>query len=192
MEEQIKLNFSDEKKENSEVACEILNKKHKNDNDDDNDNDIDNDNDDSVKNEAKETDGKDKPVVMSKNGLKRLRRKENYKAKKKEKREQLKLVKRQNREERGDKPIIQSSEEELQARREERIALKQEASDKFNKACQNNFAIIIDCSWEHIHNESSLCSLNQQVTHCYAQNRKHSHPSYLYVTGIGNTYILLS
>jgi hypothetical protein len=58
-------------------------------------------------------------------------------------------------------------------------------TDLFLRRASDNFCIIIDCSWEDHHTQSTLNSLTQQIMFCHGLNRKHSHPAPVYLTGVG-------
>ena len=67
----------------------------------------------------------------------------------------------------------------------ERKLLKQQKKDDFLSECDQNFKVIIDCSWEESHTDSTLKSLTQQIMYCYGSNRRYEHPSRIFVTGVG-------
>jgi tRNA (guanine9-N1)-methyltransferase len=62
---------------------------------------------------------------------------------------------------------------------------KRQYKQNYLESCQNNFSIIIDCSFEDNHNDADLKSLGQQIAYSYGYNRRHSNPCELYLTGMG-------
>lgn len=137
---------------------------------------------------------------MSKNLLKRIRKAERWEElkilKKKLKKEKALAQKLANQKDSNDNQSTGGSCTENNVPREgdeclsdkshvPREIRKQEAIETFQKACDNNFNIIIDCDWENIHAEGPLKSLCQQVLFCYGINKKHSNPVSLFVTGVG-------
>ena len=62
---------------------------------------------------------------------------------------------------------------------------REQFKQNYLASCQNNYSIIIDCSFEDCHNETDFKSLGQQIAFSYGYNRKHSHPCDLYLTGMG-------
>ena len=77
------------------------------------------------------------------------------------------------------------TEEEKEARRQNRGVRKKQEEVDYKEQCNANFGIVIDCKWEDVHDENGLKSLMKQVIHAYAVNRKFSRPSHLYLTGVG-------
>jgi tRNA (guanine9-N1)-methyltransferase len=135
-------------------------------------------------NEISNHEGNDVPKI-SKNQLKRQRRAEYMQRKRNEKRQKLKEEKQLKKSLASDSNALSSSIPRVIYTAEEKAALKEERERKFQSSCDNNFAVILDCSYESLHLERALKSLCQQIMFCYALNRSHEHPVSLHVTGIG-------
>jgi tRNA (guanine9-N1)-methyltransferase len=141
--------------------------------------------------EQKEEDDGDGEKKLSKNQLRKIRKTQKWEAAKLLKKEQKKLVK-MNKRKREDEEV---EEEERNSRcrnengdhseNQERKLLKQQKKDKFLQECNANFKVVIDCSWEDDHTESTLKSLTQQISFCYGSNRRYNHPSRIFITGVG-------
>jgi tRNA (guanine9-N1)-methyltransferase len=137
-------------------------------------------------------------LVMSKSMKKkeelRMKKKEIFKQKKLEKKARRKQIKRQLASSSSKLATTvnnASSEDEIKSCPDpdvlaQRNARKRRRLEEFLALCNQNFEIIIDCSWEHEHNESSLNSLTQQIMYCYGFNRRHSHPVNFKLFSIGN------
>lgn len=114
---------------------------------------------------------------LSKNQLKRLKRRELF--------EQIKEVKKQKRsaEMKGEsRHEIVPRNESMFLERQERKKFKDTA---FIEAATQNFHVVIDCSWEAEHTESTLKSLTQQIMFCYGCNKRHEKPAFLHLSHIG-------
>lgn len=134
--------------------------------------------------------------VMSKNQRKRLAKQElrqvaklAKKEREKEKKRELAAARRADREQRkqevGSKDDSPRSNDDPAAvsrlTKEKRDVLKASYLD----AVRRGITIIIDCSWEDKHTESTLKSLTQQIMYCYGCNRRHTNPAQLHLTGLG-------
>jgi tRNA (guanine9-N1)-methyltransferase len=134
---------------------------------------------------------------ISKNQLKRLKKMHKWEEKVRYQKEQKKL-KKKNKRKREDGEDVEDEEQDNEQTdgkrgqkqppgREtiERQLFKQQQKDNFLKECDLNYQIVIDCSWEDHHSESTLKSLTQQIMYCYGSNRRYAHPSRIFVTGVG-------
>ncbi|RYH22447.1 hypothetical protein EON65_19170 [archaeon] len=137
-----------------------------------------------------------KPNMTSKKELKRQQRREAYKESKKEQKLKKKLQKRQRRELAGDSDGKQGDEvpnekEGDEAKDGERdcsgsiTQRKRIRKEDFATVCANNFHVIVDCSWEDFHTDSTLKSLTQQIMFCYGFNRRHDKPVTLHLSSLG-------
>jgi tRNA (guanine9-N1)-methyltransferase len=131
---------------------------------------------------------------ISKNQLKKIKKMQKWEEKVKYQKEQKKLMKKNKRKREDGEG--EADEEEGQADKPEqtqvtgretieRQLFKQQLKEKFLKECDINYQVVIDCSWEDHHSESTLKSLTQQIMYCYGSNRRYDHPSRIFVTGVG-------
>ena len=118
---------------------------------------------------------------LSKKQLKRMKRQEEWEAKKKElrkqRKERIKEKKKQNANKSDNKPQT-ASENEVHKTREERTKELIEKS-------QNGIKIIIDCDFEDLMNDKSINSMSRQVASCYSINRKAEQPFNLILYNVG-------
>lgn len=149
-------------------------------------------------------------VKLSKNQYKKLLKKQKWEEKQLLKKNLKKLKKRKVLEE-GEQ--VEEVEEEKKRQRieenentlnnsltnmnedktNERKLLKEQNKNTFLSKCSENFPVVIDCSWENEHTESTLKSLTQQLMYCYGLNKKYDQPSRIFITGVGpKTLELLS
>jgi tRNA (guanine9-N1)-methyltransferase len=129
---------------------------------------------------------------LSKNQLRKLRKTQKWEAAKLFKKEQKKLMKMNKRKREGDEEAEEGEDggegnvdTDHSSENHERKLLKQQKRDNFIQECNLNFKVVIDCSWEDDHNESTLKSLTQQIMYCYGSNRRYDHPSRIFITGVG-------
>lgn len=143
---------------------------------------------------------------MSKKQLKRLRRqevweqqkalkREKQRTKRQEKAAEKRLLKEQqegSEEDSSDKKKARTDgngngdgSNQTNDNKETRVERKKKIQDQFLHNCSQNFSIIVDCAWESYHSDRALASLGQQLLFCYGENRKASHPSTMYYTGVG-------
>lgn len=78
-------------------------------------------------------------------------------------------------------PIILTGDELILSRKERKESFRKE----FISQCLKNFTVIIDLNWEEHHTEKALKSLKQQVMYCYGDNKRHTHPALIHLTGLG-------
>lgn len=130
--------------------------------------------------------------VLSKNARKRLlkaeRREQHWAEKKRRKKEQKReerermLLRREEMISRGE--LEDTKDKERRIDPEDRRKRKEAEKRDFLRKCEENFMVVIDCSFEKEHSESSLRSLSQQIMHSYGANRRSARPCRLLVTGI--------
>lgn len=154
--------------------------------DDDQDGEGDHTNDD----QGNESAPKKRLTKSEKKLLARQKHREMLHAAKARKKQQKKEQKQQLRAERGDTssdrpPRTVEDDEEQRAISEERRIRKQKELQTFLQACNNNFEIILDCTWENEHNYQTLSSLVQQIVFCYGANKKAKHPCGVRLFGMG-------
>eukprot|EP01031_Cornospumella_fuschlensis_P042786 gene42786-52281_t len=135
-----------------------------------------------------------KPNMNSKKELQRQLRREAYREAKKVKKQKKKLEKQLRRElaaesagqEGGDaKNGSDTNSAEGQDRPTSITQRKRMKKECFASVCANGFHVIIDCSWEDFHTESTLKSLTQQIMFCYGFNRRHEKPVTLHLSSLG-------
>lgn len=130
-----------------------------------------------------------KQETKSKNALKRERRQEFWQGKKQDMKRQKKEQKRLRKvllgeaedANSGDTQVKEVSAEVLEARRQRREEEKKEFLERTDRC----YSVVIDCNFESAHNDKSLQSLGNQVSFCHSVNKKCTHPSRLYVSGVG-------
>ncbi len=123
----------------------------------------------------------DSPKI-SKKDAKRLKRKQLYDQLKAEKKQKIQEEKEKKSVDEGN---IKPSSERNEAMYAERQERRKNQEQEFLQTASNNFHVIIDCSWENDHSESSLKSLDQQIMLSYGINKKHEKPVYLHLTHLG-------
>lgn len=123
-------------------------------------------------------------VSVSKSQLKRLKRKLMFDMRKKMKKQQKKHAKsnldtsinsNSNQVSDSSHPIIDA---------QTRILRREAKLKEFIEKCQQNLTIIIDCSFENLHDEKSLKSLCTQILHLYGFNKNHPNPAMIFITGL--------
>ncbi|KAJ1423211.1 guanine-1-methyltransferase-domain-containing protein [Ochromonadaceae sp. CCMP2298] len=148
-------------------------------------------------------------TVLSKNAQKRLLKTEAFQSKKLAKKEQKKELKKEQREDRreeearkrvgnGESALFEEGNQSTVPHRGDnngvpavpdatlqQSVFRRAPKDYFLSRSENNFRIVIDCSWESYHTQSTLNSLTQQIMFCHGLNRKHSDPAPVYLTGVG-------
>lgn len=132
---------------------------------------------------------------LSKNALKRAKRKlmfQELKKAKKEKKKQEKAEKRERSQSaaNNDSSVIDQrsarpSSSPSTTTADDLTHRKRVKKEVFETACQSNFHVIIDCDWENEHSDSSLTSLTQQIMFCYGSNRRAEKPVHLHLSGLG-------
>lgn len=133
---------------------------------------------------------------LSKNQIKKLKRKEILIEAKILKKQKIKEKKRQLREMTASDDTILESLQKVDSMQSnttchnpmdpiDRIKRKENELHKFKEICKNNFSVIIDCAFEDLHDERPLKSLCQQLMFSYSYNRRHINPVDLIFSGIG-------
>ena len=124
------------------------------------------------------------PEKISKNQLRKLRKKERWESIKVMKKEKKRKQKELNLTENQTEKKANSSTDRRPLSEDERTKRKEEERLNFLNLCSQSFAIVVDCAWESEHAEGPLKSLAQQILFCYGLNKRSQNPSYFYITSI--------
>lgn len=134
-------------------------------------------------------------ATMSKNKYKKMLKsqkwesqREERKAFKKAKAKEKKSMKQAARREAGIVEEYKKPEVELDP--EEKLLRKEARRQQRVQQCEQNYAIVIDCAWEHIHNPGPLISLSQQIVYCHGLNRRSDFPCFIHLTGLSDTSVV--
>eukprot|EP01039_Chlorochromonas_danica_P010014 gene10014-11074_t len=132
---------------------------------------------------------------LSKNALKRAKRKQMFQELKKAKKEKKKQEKREKSQSSTnadstfstgiDQRPARSRDSTTSPTADDFNDRKRAKKESFETACLSNFHVIIDCDWENEHSDSSLTSLTQQIMFCYGSNRRAEKPVHLHLSGLG-------
>lgn len=118
---------------------------------------------------------------ISKNQLKKIRRKEEWDKKKKEikkhKRELQKEKKKRQKEEKGDE-YIKLLQKQNKSRHDFSLSnlTRKEREEQYVKKVKEGIKLIIDCDFEHLMNEKDIVSMSRQISDCYCINKRSATP----------------
>lgn len=131
---------------------------------------------------------------LSKNAIKRLlkapiveARRQYQRQRDKEKRAEKRRALAATRREHAEREIA-SSHDDIDNSNEclHRTQRRAAARIEFEKKCSDNFVIVIDCGWDHLHSQRSHKSLAQQILYCYGAMRRAVRPCHLMLTGVSD------
>ncbi|KAI0381359.1 guanine-1-methyltransferase-domain-containing protein [Hypomontagnella monticulosa] len=119
---------------------------------------------------------------LSKNQLRKLKRRKVYQEKRKEKR----VIRKQKRHDKQEQKRLEKEEELIAAFKEGRDPIFPESAKRKRKAAAPvPVTIILDCQFEKYMMEKELVSLTNQVTRCYSDNRNAQFPIHMFVSSFG-------
>ncbi|KAH7618581.1 hypothetical protein Ndes2526B_g05489 [Nannochloris sp. 'desiccata'] len=134
---------------------------------------------------------------MSKNQIKKLKKREAYEERKKQKKEKAKLERKQAQEikkVRVKDTLNAMNEEELtawRAQRAEKVAARNkgkiEKKERMTKAIESGQRIVIDLEFPHLMTEGEQRSMAHQVSYSYGTNTRTSVPAHLILSGVQGT-----
>ena len=119
---------------------------------------------------------------LSKNQIKKLKRKEAALALKAERRKRERELRKQKRKnglavmEKPDGQVVEIKRKELKK--------------NLMSASSNKLRIVLDCSFDHLMNPNDINHLGKQLNYCYAINRRMTNPIQLYLTSFTNKILL--
>ncbi|KAI1456317.1 hypothetical protein F4805DRAFT_468208 [Annulohypoxylon moriforme] len=120
--------------------------------------------------------------TLSKNQLRKLRRKEVWQVKKKEK----KVLRNQKRKDKNEQKRIEKEAEIIAAAAEGREPVIEEPKRQPKPTqVQAPVSVIIDCQFEKYMMEKERVSLSNQVTRCYSDNKNSRYPVHMFVSSYG-------
>jgi tRNA (guanine9-N1)-methyltransferase len=136
----------------------------------------------------------DKPVLpMSKNALKKMKRKEEWDSKKKE----LKKIKKLKKKE---KKQLEQEKEEISKDLENKtisnlvnpvlMIPRKVREEQFLTNVKKGIKVIIDCDFEDLMSEKNINSMVRQISDCYSVNRHSSSPFNLILFDVGENLLI--
>jgi tRNA (guanine9-N1)-methyltransferase len=130
--------------------------------------------------EGQEADGKEAPPAMSKNQLKKLKRKEHWEAmreQRKVKRKEKLVAKRERR-----RAALEQAKQESAEATEETRKTFEPTQKKFQRSTLLPVTLVLDCSYDDLMLDKERVSLGAQITRSYSDNSRAPFRSHLVVS----------
>jgi len=138
----------------------------------------------------------DKPILpMSKNALKKMKRKEEWESKKKEFKKIKKIKKKEKKQLERENQEKEENSKELQNTTISNVVNpvlmipRKVREEQYLKNVEKGIKVIIDCNFEDLMSEKNINSMVRQISDCYSVNRHSSSPFNLILFDVGENLL---
>ena len=134
-----------------------------------------------INSETQKIDGLVQP--LSKRALKRMKKREEWEAKKTE----IKKLKKERKKERKKQQLLQNPPKDLDTNNNtnEVHIPRKERLEQYKQKAKEGIKVIIDCDFEDKMNERNIYSMSRQIADCYCTNKKADAPFNLILYNVG-------